>query len=125
MAIECGIITGLLLAMAVFFFAKKHKQWGWATLPLTLVPLTDFVMNVVFVRVFHMSISLYWGVLVLLIAVAISSAWIGFVANSLTHKSSKATYIGISNAFNVLLAAILINNILEVIKEYGEVIKGL
>ena len=122
MAIECGVITGILVIMAIFFFTKKHKEWGWATLPLALVPFTEFVMTIVFVRLFHMSISLYWGIFVLLCAVAISCGWIGFAANGLKHKGTKATYISIANVFNILIAAILIGNILEVIKEYGEVI---
>ena len=42
MAVECALITGILLTMAVFFFARKHKSVGWATLPLTLVPLAQW-----------------------------------------------------------------------------------
>ena len=118
MAVECGVITMILAVMAVFFFTRKHKEWGWATLPLTLVPLTDFVMAVVFIKVFHMTISVYWGVLVLVIAVALSGGWISFAAGGLKHKSTKATYITIANLFNILLAAILINNILSVVSEY-------
>lgn len=119
MAIECGVITGILIAFSIIFFKTKHKEWAFATLPLTLVPFTEFVMVVLFVDVFEMSVSIYWGVFALMAAVAISCAWIGFVSNLLKSRRTRLTYIGISNAFNVLLAAILIYNILDVVKEYG------
>lgn len=119
MTIECGVITGILIAFSVIFFRTKHKEWALATLPLTLVPLTEFVLTVLFVNVFDMSVSIYWGVFALVAAVAMSCAWIGFVSNRLKSRKTRATYIGIANAFNVLLAAILINNILSVVREYG------
>lgn len=122
MAIECGVITAILLGMAVFFFVRKHKEWAWATIPLTFVPFADFVMVLVLVRWLHVSISLYWGVFVLLCAVAVSCACIGFVSNYLKSNSTRITYIIIGNLFNVLLAAILTSNILETVKAYGEML---
>ncbi len=119
MAIECGVIAGIFVAFAIIFFRTKHKEWAFATLPLTLVPLTNFIITALFVNVFEMQVSIYWGIFALMAAVAISCAWIGFVSNQLKSRRTRATYIGIANAFNVLLAAILIYNILDVIKEYG------
>lgn len=122
MAIECGVIAGILVVFAIIFFRTKHKEWAFATLPLTLVPLTDFVMTVLFVNVFEMSVSIYWGVFALMAAVAVSCALIGFVSNLLKSRRTRATYITIANAFNVLLAAILIYDVLDVVKEYGATI---
>ncbi len=113
MAVECGVITSILIIMAIVFFKNKHKSWGFATLPLTLLPVTDFVMEVLFVKVFDMSISVYWGIFALVAAVAVSCAWIGFAASALKAKKTKLSYVIIANLFNVLLAAILIYNILS------------
>ena len=54
----------------------------------------------------------FGGILALVIAVAASAAWVGASSDLLKHKRTKATYIGISNAFNIALAAILISDIL-------------
>lgn len=113
MLIECVVITGFILSMALAFFLKKRKSWALATLPLTIVPLAELLMAWLFVRVFKFEISIYWGVFGLMCAVAVSCVWIGIAAGTLEHKSSKATYIGISNTFNIALAAILIRDILS------------
>ena len=113
MAIECSVITAILLIMAIAFFRAKRPKWGWATLPIMLVPITDFVAEILLKRVFKFELSLYWGILALVIAVAVSCAWIGFMAVSFAHKGTKISYIGIANAFNVLLAAILISDFMN------------
>lgn len=113
MAVECGVITALLLVIAIVFFRTKRPKWGWATLPIMLVPITDFVVEILLMRVFRLDLSLYWGMLALIAAVAASCAWIGFMAVSFSHKRTKISYIGITNLFNVLLAAILINDMMN------------
>ncbi len=113
MAVECGVITSILIIMAIVFFKNKHKSWGLATLPLTLVPVTDFVMEILFEKAFDMSIDFYWGILALVAAVAVSCAWIGFAASALKAKKTRLSYIIIANLFNVLLAAILIHDIMS------------
>ncbi len=113
MAIECGAITGVFLLFVLIFYKSKRKEWALATLPLMLVPLTDFVLEMIVVRMFDVEVTAFGGILSLLIAVAVSAAWVGASANLLKHKRTMATYIGISNAFNIALAAILINDILS------------
>lgn len=113
MAVECGVITAILLIMVIVFFRTKRPKWALATLPIMLVPITDFMAEILLKRVFRFELSLYWGVLALVIAVAVSCAWIGFMAVSFSHKGTKISYIGIANAFNVLLAAILISDIMN------------
>lgn len=122
MLIECVVIAGILLSMSVIFFLKKRTSWALATLPLTIVPLADLLLAWLFVRVFNLQISIYWGVFGLVCAVAISCVWTGIAAGKLEHKSSRATYIGVANAFNIALAAILIGDIMSSVKEYGEVL---
>lgn len=112
MAIECGAITGVFLLFILIFYKSKRKEWALATLPLMLVPLTDFVLEMIVVRMLKVEVTAFGGILALVIAVAASAAWVGASSDLLKHKRTKATYIGISNAFNIALAAILISDIL-------------
>lgn len=123
MAIECGAITGIFILFVIIFFRTKRKEWALATLPLLIVPLSDFVLELLIVKAFKIEVTAFGGILMLVIAVAVSAAWIGAAAGLLKHKRTKATYIGISNAFNVALAAILINDILITAGQLESLIK--
>ena len=124
MAIECGAITGIFLLFVLIFYKSKRKEWALATLPLMLVPLTDFVVEQIVVKMLKVEVTAFGGILALVIAVAVSAAWIGASASLLKHKRTKATYIGISNAFNIALAAILINDILITAEQQLESLIG-
>ena len=113
MAIECGIIAAMFAIMSVGFFIKKRKLWAFATLPLTLVPFVEFVMDFMFARAFSLEPSPFVRIVGLLVAVAVSCVWIGFVSVGMKSKSKRFTYLGTTYVFNVLLAALLIYNILN------------
>ncbi len=112
MAIECCIITALFVFMTIIFFRNKRNLWGWATLPLILVPLAELLFDLFVPKVLSIPVSPFVRMTALLVAVAASCAWIGFVSVGMKNKKRRITYIGICNLFNVLLAAILIYNIL-------------
>lgn len=112
MAIECGVIAAMFLVFAVLFFRKKRKTWALATLPLMLVPLCEFVLDLVVTELIAIDVAPFARMVALVIAVAASCAWIGFVSVGMKHKKKRITYIAIANVFNVLLAVILIYNIL-------------
>ena len=116
MAVECGVIAGIFLMIVFIFFRRGHSEWAIVTLPLTLLPLTDFVVEMVLIKIFKVQVSAFGAILSLVVAVAVSAAWIGAASNTLKSKHSKrtaATFIGISNVFNIALAAILILDILS------------
>ncbi len=113
MAIECAVITGFFILMSIIFLRSRHKEWALAALPMTLVPLTDFVLEIVVISSMHVNVNVYAGVLAIIIAVAISAAWIGVTSQILKSKKTSLTYVGISNAFNVVLAAIIVNAMLK------------
>lgn len=117
MAIECVAITIILWLFVISFVHRGHKTWALATLPLILVPFTDAVLEFVVIKMMNVNVTAFGGILTLFIAVAVSAAWIGASAGMLKKKRVGGTYIGISNAFNIALAAILINSILN---EAGE-----
>ena len=116
MAIECGVIAGVFLLLVLIYFKRDHKEWAIATLPLVLLPLSDFIIEMVLIKIFKVNVTAFAAILVLVIAVAASAAWIGAASAALRANHSKrtaATFIGISNVFNIALAAILISNILS------------
>ena len=112
MVIECVVIIGVFVLMEIIFLRTHHKEWALAMLPLGIVPLTDIVLEVVVKGIFHAEVTVFGGILALTIAVAVEAAFLGFCSSIIVNKRSKATYLSISNAFNIALAAILIYNIL-------------
>ena len=113
MAIECGVISTLFLLMSVIFFRRDHKEWALAALPLTILPLTEFVMVLVIKNILHKEIAVFGGILALVIAIVVSAIWIVVAATKLKSKKTAATYVTITNLFNLALAAILINSLIQ------------
>ncbi len=114
MAIESIVIAGLFLLMAFVYFRRKRREWALAVLPLMVVPLANFVMEYAVAGLFHAPIKLFGAILVLVAAVALSAAWIGAASGGLKNKGTKITYISITNVFNVMLTAIIINHYMTV-----------
>ncbi len=113
MAVECAVIAGFFFLMAIIFIRSKHKEWAWATLPMILVPLTDFVLETIVISMMKVNVNVFAGILAMIIAVAVAAAWIGVVSQDLQSKKTSLTYVGISNAFNVALTAIIVDSMLQ------------
>lgn len=116
MAVECGVIAGIFVLLVFVFFRRGHSEWALATLPLILLPLADFVLEIVVIKMFKVEVTAFGAILTLVVAVAASAAWIGAASVTLRTKHNKrtaATFIGISNVFNVALTAILVMDILS------------
>lgn len=123
MAIECGVIVFVFVLLVLIFFRRGHKEWAVATLPLTLLPFADFVLELVVTRMFKVEVTAFAAILVLVCAVVASAAWIGVATNTLKTKHNKrtaATFIAISNIFNVALAVILIMDIMARVEQQLE-----
>lgn len=126
MAVECGVIAGIFLLLVLIYFRRGHSEWAIVTLPLILLPLTDFVVEMVMIKMFKVQVTAFGAMLSLVIAVAASAAWIGAASSKLKAKHNRrtaATFIGISNVFNVALAAILIMDILSRAEKLEAIIK--
>lgn len=116
MAVECGVIAGIFVLFVFIFFRRGHSEWALATLPLILLPLADFVLEMVVIKMLKVEVTAFGAILTLVIAVAASAAWIGAASGTLRTKHSKSTaasFIGISNVFNIALTAILVMDILS------------
>lgn len=126
MAVECGVIAGIFVLFVMIFFRRGHNEWALATLPLILLPLADFVLEIVVVKALKVEVTAFGAMLTLVIAVAASAAWIGAVSGVLKTKHNKRTatfFVTISNAFNILLAAIVILDILSRAEKLEAVIR--
>lgn len=113
MAVECAVISGILLLMSVIFWRRHRIQWVWATLPLMLVPLSYFVTISVISHLMDIDVNVLAVVVVLIAAVGISCVWLGFVSNGFKSKKTRVSYITIANLFNIALALILSVNVLQ------------
>lgn len=123
MAIECGVIVGVFVVLSLIFFRRGNKEWAIATLPLTLLPFADFVLELIVTKIFKVEVTAFAAILVLVCAVVASAAWIGVAMNGLKLKHSKrtaATFIAIANIFNVALAVILIMDIMARVEQQLE-----
>lgn len=123
MAIECGVIVGVILLLVLIFFRREHKEWAIATLPLILLPLADFVLELVVTRMMKVDVTAFAAILVLVCSLAASAAWIGAASGTLKAKHNKrtaGTFIAISNIFNVALAVILIMDIMARVEQQLE-----
>lgn len=125
MAVECGVIVGVFVLLVLIFFRRGHKEWAVATLPLILLPIADFVMEVVLIRMLKVKLTAFVAILVLVCAVVASAAWIGGSSAALRAKQhgkrSVATFVAISNVFNIALAFILILNIMDRAEQLEEI----
>lgn len=115
MAIECAAILAIFALVLVIFVRTHHKDWAIATLPLMVVPLVYIVLEYVVVRIMKVNVTLFGGLLTMVIAVAASAGWVGINSGflKLRHKRSSVTYVIISNMFNVALTAILAIDIMN------------
>lgn len=112
MTVECAVIAGIIGVISLIFWRRHHIMWMWATLPLMLVPLSYLVTYGLVGHIMKISVTDIAAIVVLIAAVGISCVWLGLVSNNFKSRKTRVTYIGIANAFNVALAAILSVNIL-------------
>lgn len=113
MVVESGVIAVFFLLVAAIFTRVRHKDWGFATLPMMIVPLIYFLMEIVVVSVLHISVSVLAATIVIIVSVAASAAWIGIISQTMKSKKITWTYVSISNAFNIALAAIIVASLLD------------
>lgn len=106
---ECAVIT-LLLLFAIFALVRyKRKKWAIATLPLTVIPFTNFMAYRICVSIIGAGYSFVVALMVIAVAMVISCTWIGFLTATLLQKrKTRTVYLMGSVAFNILLAVILL-----------------
>mgnify|MGYP006874638096 CR=1 FL=1 len=111
MAIECSVITLLMLFIVGAFIRARRKMWALATLPLFLVPSTHAISIFVMTIVLKLEVTLALAAIPIIIALVVSCTWIGFVAATMIRKKkSRISYLAICVGFDVILSLILISS---------------
>ena len=115
MLVECLVIFGIILAIAVIF-AKTRKEYAIATVPL-LIPTGTNILAYLFSEnlselfpIDHLTMYIVINV----IAVIVSSVFVGICSTKLKTKSNRLTYIVMCILFNIALATILIINMYKI-----------
>lgn len=89
MAVECGVIAGIFVLFVFVFFRRGHSEWALATLPLILLPLADFVLEMVIIKMLKVEVTAFGAILTLVVALAASAAWIGAASGTLRANTTK------------------------------------
>ena len=111
MAVECGVITILLLFLIGAFLRTRRNKWALATLPLLSVPATHMASIFIMGTVLGLEITLAMAAIPVIIALVAGCTWIGFYcAIQLQKKKSRITYLSVTIGFNIILSLILIGS---------------
>lgn len=107
---ECIVTSLIILALCMACFRAKRKNWGYAVLPLGLVPFVAgmgmYIVDIAFKGVYN---HLVPGILIIVSLVA-SCIWIGIVSTILIKtKKLRIPYLGVSIAFDIILSLILLS----------------
>ncbi|MBP1560851.1 MAG: hypothetical protein J6C96_06380 [Oscillospiraceae bacterium] len=117
MLIECIVILGLIVVVALMYIRTKKKDYALATVPLTILPLANvlaYTCSGVLSNLFPMDKFTVYAALNI-VAVIISSCFVGIMSGKFKKRTIRASYITISLIFNIALAAILVYNMFEML----------
>ena len=113
MAIECVVITLILLAI-IFSFAHVNRiRWVIATVPIAILPCANSLASVIYTQFLGMEMPQSVAIAVILIAAMVSCIWIGIASTMLHTKRMKIPYLVVGFLFNILLGLILVNHYMQ------------
>lgn len=106
---ECFVTSLIILVLSISCFRAKRKNWGFAVLPLGLVPFVAgigmYIVGIMFKNGYDVIIP---GILIIVSLVA-SCIWIGIASTILIKtKKLRIPYLGVSIAFDIILSIILL-----------------
>lgn len=111
MVVECIVIFGIIFAIFIICL-KNHSSWhAFTVLPLMVVPLANIIVNIALkFTSLNFQEDFILIIIILLVAVGVSSTIIGVHSGKIKVKSHKIAYIVMSILFNFILTCILIVN---------------
>lgn len=114
---ECLVIAILIGALSFSFFRANRKNWGFAVMPLAVVPLVVGSVMYIVTNVLHVSYSFLLPMGLIIGALTVSCIWIGISCTILIKsKKRQASYLIISFGFSFVLSLILM------IRYYSELV---
>ena len=115
MIVESFAIAGLIFVVVILYLRSKKRDYAFATIPFLILPLANVLAYTVSGRIAeHLpadKFTVYAAIDV--IAVVISSCFVGAMSDKFGKKSTRAAYMIMSLIFNIVLAAILIFDMFE------------
>jgi hypothetical protein len=113
MAIECFVITLILLAV-IFSFAHVNRiRWVIATVPIAILPCANSLASVIYTQFLGITMPKNIAIAVILISAMVSCIWIGIASTMLHTKRMKIPYIVVGFLFNIVLGLILVNHYMQ------------
>ncbi|MCM1059390.1 MAG: hypothetical protein NC452_03760 [Eubacterium sp.] len=115
MLIECAAIFLLIAAVSLMYVRAKKKSYALATVPLLILPLANILAYTASGKLSHIlpmdKFTVYAAINI--VAVVISSCFVGVMSGKFPKKSTKTAYVIMSLIFNITLSAILVYNMFE------------
>ncbi len=106
---ECLVIALIIGSLSFSFFRAKRKNWGYAVLPLSVVPLVTGAVMYVAENIFRAEYSFLLPMGLVIGSLTVSCIWIGISCVVLVKsKKLRAPYLMISMGFSVVLSFILL-----------------
>ncbi len=106
---ECLVIALIIGALSFSFFRAKRKNWGFAVLPLAVVPLTVGTVMYAVTTFLHVSYSFLLPMGLVIGSLTVSCIWIGISCVALVKsKKLRAPYLIITVGFSLALSFILL-----------------
>ena len=110
MIVECIAIILVILCTSFIFFRTKRKDYAFAVLPLTIVPIIHFITYYVVNFSFAVLKANSGKILPMadITALVLSCVIVGIMSGNLKSKTAKKSYIAISVLFLIGLVWIFI-----------------
>lgn len=109
MVSECLVVTLIIGMMAIGFFRAKRKNWGFAVLPLIVIPLVTGLVMYVVSDVLKLSYNFTLPMVVIVGSLAGTSLWLGACSMILIKtKKLRIPYMMSTMAFSVALSFLLL-----------------
>lgn len=106
---EC-LVVALILGILIFgFFRAKRKNWGFAVLPLTVVPVVVGTGMYLSTDVMKLQYSFMLPLSLIVGSLAVTCIWIGICSVILIKtKKMRVPYVGATVAFSLAFSFLLL-----------------
>ncbi len=106
---EC-LVVSLILSILIFgFFRAKRKNWGFAVLPLTVIPVIVGLGMYIAVDLLKVEYTFMLPLSLIVASLAITCIWIGSCSVVLIKtKKMRVSYVGATVAFSLAFAFLLL-----------------
>ncbi len=106
---ECLVVALILIILVFGFFRARRKNWAYAVLPLTVVPIVVGVVMYVVADILKKQYSYMLPLGLIVGSLAVSCIWIGIDSMILIKtKKMRVPYIGASVAFSLAFSFLLL-----------------